>query len=1180
MHWCYKAALVVCCLLLIIGVAWGQGSVGTLNGTVLDAVGAVVPGAVVTITNVATGVEAKTTTTSAGAYTFPYVPSGNYTIKVTAAGFRVASAENVILRVAQTLTVNISLEVGQLTESVTVSATPPLLEAGTAEMGRYISTEEYKSWPIFLSDGQRQLQDFIFTSLPGTTGETFQGSINGGQNYSHEILIEGISIGRSDLSGGNNSEFSPSAEAVSEFKMQTGAISAQYNGGQTAVANFAIKSGTNTLHGSGFLYLSNEALNSLSLSDKVNGKKKTKSRENNEGYSLGGPVYIPKIYNGKNRTFFFTNLEKDHYDSMGFSGFTTLPTPEFKQGDFSGLLNPAYTGNALSGTQVGTDALGRPILYGEIFDPKSTRVGPDGNAIRDPLAGNKISPSAFDPVAANILKMGIPDPTYQKMINNIDKVSGCCPFFDLHTIGVKIDHNIAEKHHFTAYYNHSYRNRQQNADTGKRYYAPAPGLLTSPWKYQYAPGRMARTSFTSTLTPTIVNRVAAGFNRFYNQNGARPETINQGWAEKLGIQNTSDAFFPTFNFSGTQYQSGTLAQIGSGGLYPSANGSWVFQDDLTWVRGAHTFHFGYQYNRYYYNERSPDGSGAFKFTPTQTDMPGYAPTTGNAFASFLLGAVSSANRGINPLSSGFRQPQHAFYAMDDWKVTPKLTLNAGLRWEIIPPFFERTGRVSYIDLTTPNPDAGNLPGALVFGKNPSTTYWKEFGPRLGFAYQATDKMVIRAGYAMLNTPPIRNDWGYGGFTYGYNASVSAKVGQSPTGFVDDPSMYLSQPFPSLKAVLPDTNPSSGNFDAYQTTAPDANRPAYTQNWNFTIQYQLPRSTVVEVAYVGNKGTRLWGHSSSSGFGQLNGVPASFLSLGDTLNDKVSDHPELIPYAGFPAGDYTVAQALRPHPQYIDVIEAFPYNTNSLYNSLQVTLTRHLTNGLGFIGAYTWSKTLGYVDGSGPGDYYVYVQDPYNRKLERSITTFNYPQNFKLTWVYDLPFGKGKRFDLHFANWVLGGWEFAATQGYHSGAPLSVSSSGLNTPAGFGSIRPDVILGQPLTLGGAPSSADYNNGTPYINPAAFQNVPMTTNGVPLRTGFAPRIFDGLRGPRSASEQVRMSKTFPIKERATVAVGVSATNPFNRVFLNMGSMTVGDGDFGTVYARGSSHRTVQLDARIEF
>ena len=245
-------SLIVFCLILFacVTIVSAQGPVGTLQGTVTDPAGAVVPGATVVAKNQATGVEHNTTTTSSGAYTLPYVPAGTYDIRVTSPGFRTATAENVTLRVAQTQTADIKLEVGAVSEQVVVSGTAELVESGSAEIGHYITTEEYKSWPIVVGDGQRQIQQFIFDSLPGTTGDTFKGSINGGQEYSHEILIEGMPIGRADLSGGNNNEFSPSAEAVGEFKLQTGAITAEYNGGQTAVANFTIRSGTNTPHGS------------------------------------------------------------------------------------------------------------------------------------------------------------------------------------------------------------------------------------------------------------------------------------------------------------------------------------------------------------------------------------------------------------------------------------------------------------------------------------------------------------------------------------------------------------------------------------------------------------------------------------------------------------------------------------------------------------------------------------------------------------------------------------------------------------------------------------------------------------------------------------------------------------------------------------------------------------------
>lgn len=1152
-----------------------QGPVGTINGTVTDPGGAVVPGAAVVATNNATGQEGKTTSTSAGDYTLPYLPAGTYTIRVTAPGFSTATAENVILRVAQTITADIKLQVGSMSEHVVVSDTPELLESSSAEIGQYITPTEYKAWPILVDDGQRQIQSFIFSSLPGTTGGTFQGSINGGQQYSHEILIEGIPVGRADLSGGNNNEFSPSAEAIGEFKLQTGAIGAEYNGGQTAVANFTIKSGTNDPHGSAFYYLGNEALNSVPVQSKTFGGKNPRNRLNNWGYSVGGPVYIPKIYNGRNRTFFFTNFEKTETNSLTFNGFATLPTTDFKKGDFSKLFDPSYTGNSQSGTQVGTDALGRPIIFGQIYDPSTTRTLASGAIVRDPFPGNIIPQSRWDPVAKNIIGMGIQDPTFNTMVRNIQKIGTCCPFFHEHIVGVKVDHQINDKNHLSAYYNRSYRDRNNSCNAR---YLPVPGSPTSCWQEQTTPGNMARGSVTTTLTPSIVNRLALGFNRFLNINGAPQSTINQGYAAKLGLQNLPGTVFPEIRFSGKEYQGGTIGQMGVGYSDYSPNGSYILQDDLTWIRGQHSFRVGYEYTRYFYNDRALSDAGVFNFSPRATDLPGYLNNTGQAFASFLLGAVNSASHSVVGYSQGFRQPYHGFYAMDDWKLSQKLMVNLGFRWEIIPPFYEVTNRMSEIDLNAPNPEAGSRPGALVFRSHVNNTYWKEFGPRIGLAYKVSEKMVVRAGYAMTNTPPIANNWGYGAFTFGYNGNVNVPAGTGPTGFVDDPSLYLSQPFPNLKSPLPNKDPSSANFTTGSTTAPDANRPGYVQNYNFTIQYQLPGQTVLEAAYIGNKGTRVWGGTPGSGFTELDGLPTRLLAMGDVLNDPVSLHPQYLPYAKFPT-DQTVSQALRPFPQYYGVEEQFPYNTNSNYNSLQITVTRHLTSGLGFLAAYTFSKAIGYVDSNGPAAYYANAQDYYNRGLERSVTSFNVPQNFKLTWVYDTPFGKGRRWNLHWANPILGGWQLAGIHNYSSGAALAITESGVNIPPGFSSgIRPDVVLGQKQAL--SYGKVDVQVPTQYLNPAAFVQSPITVNGTPLRVGTAPRFLPNVRGPANLSETFRISKKFYLgAESRFFALGATMTNPLKRTVPYINDANVGDSSFGTLLL-GGGDRVMQVDARFEF
>ena len=1170
-HYLRFAAFAVLCLAST-GLLFGQGNVGTLNGTILDAQGAVVPGATVVVTNQATNVETQTTTTSAGAYTLPYLPPGTYNIKASAPGFRTATAENVILRVAQTLTVNITLEVGQITEQVTVSDTPPLLESGTAEIGRYISVDEYKSWPIFVEDGQRQIQSFIFTSLPGTTGGTFKGSINGGQEYSHEILVEGMPVGRSDLSGGNNNEFSPSAEAIGEFKLQAGAISAQYNGGQTAVANFSIKSGTNDLHGSAFYYVLNEAFNAKSLANKTLGRPKPRHREYNIGYSVGGPVYIPKVYDGRNRTFFFTNFEKDHYDDLRFSGFATLPHTDFKAGNFSRLLDPSFTLNDQSGTTIGTDALGRAVVFGQIYDPLSTRTV-NGVTVRDPFDGNIIPKTRWNEVSRKVIEeVGIVDNEFDRMVRNITRVGTCCPFFDLDIIGVKADHNLTDNHRISGYYNDSYRKRNNN---GAARYLPVYGPPTSSWQDQITPGKMFRASLNSTLRPTLLNRVAIGYNEFGNFNGAPQHNVGQDWAGKIGIQNTSATYFPVFQWRGNEWQGGSIGRMGVPFYGEGVNGSWVGQEDLTWISGKHSFRFGYEYKNYFYDSTNFDGSGNFTFSPRSTMMPGYSGETGHAFASFILGAVNNASRDVYSLNDKFRQPHHSFYALDDWKVSPKLTINLGLRWEVIPSFYEATDKMSFIDMSLPNPGAGNLPGALAFGRKPADTYWRMFGPRFGFAYQATSKAVVRGGYAMTNTPPIRNDWGYGGFTYGYNGGISVRQGTSTTGFIDDPAMYLDQRYPDFTGTLPNLDPAGGNYEASQTTARDANRPGYVQNWNLTVQYQLPQDTVLEVAYLGNKGTRLWG---SFVFGEYNGLPASLLQHGDILREPVGDHPSLKPYADFP-DDFTVAQALRRFPQYFSVAEAFPYNSNSFYNALQLTATKHLTKGLGFLAAYTWSKTLTYVDSNGPGAYYATVQDYFNRGLERSVASFHYPHSFKLTWVYEIPVGKGRRWDLGPANYAIGGWQFSAIHNYRSGDPIAVYQSGLDVPDGFSwGIRPDVT-GQRYALGGAPAKVDFFEPVPYLNPAALTESPRTGNGVPLRVGTAPRFIDGTRGPHAMDENFRLSKSFQIYERLEFKLGMTMTNPFNRTSRYLASTTVGDSAYGMLLLGGGG-RTIQLDGRIEW
>jgi hypothetical protein len=1157
---------------------WAQGERGAFNGIITDSSGSVVPGTTVRATEVTTNVETVTTTTDAGVYRLPYMPSGTYRISASKPGFQTSVRENVVLHVAQTLTVDFTLQVGALNEQVTVSSEAPLLESSTAEIGRYVSKKEFDTWPILVSDGQRQIQEFIFDSLPGAVGNTFQGSINGGQFYSHEILIEGIALGRFDLQGGSNNEFSPSADAVSEFKLQTGAMGAQYNGGQTSVANFAIRSGTNQIHGTAFTYVQNDALNANSFSNNATGRRRPPYKLFNFGYGVGGPVYIPKIYDGRNKSFWFTNFEKNRVRNFNSTGFITLPIPAFKQGDFSRLFDPKFTGQPLSGSVIGTDALGRSIRYGQIYDPLSTQ-SVNGAIVRDPFPGNIIPQSRWDPVSKNILQLApITDPILDRMLLNYPSISTCCPIFDEHIIGVKGDQILTSKHRLAAYFNYTFR--QRNNSPNGRWGVP-PGTPTDVYQLQYTPGRMVRIAEDWTVTPAILNHAAIGYNRFGNLN--QSVYVDQGWPAKIGLQNVAQTTFPALTFGGPSYLGGGIGaggRLGSTNAGGSYNGSTIGQDDLTIIRGAHNFKAGFELRRYYYNTRGKSGSGTFAFNPIQTQLPGYADSTGHAFASFLLGAVQSTSRGIVAANFGHRVSEPAFYFMDDWKVNKKLTLNLGLRWEIIGGLYEVAGRMSNLDPFAPNPGAGGRPGALVFAdqlgkKGFQNTYYRQIDPRFGFAYALHEKAVIRGGYAITNTPPISNGFGFPG-TLGYNGSISLNSSNTPLKFPQDPVMFLSQRYPDFAGTLPNHSPTLANGLGTTYIRPDGSRVPYVQNFNLGVQYQLPASTVLEVSYIGTKGTRL----EAPGLDDLNQVRAAALALGDALLDPLSAHPGLVPlpYAGFSG---TVAQALRPFPQFQGISQGqWPDFGTSFYSSLQIQATRHFTKGLALLAAYTWSKAIGLVDNAGP-DGAQASQDVYNRRLERSVESFNVPQYLKLSWVYELPIGPGKKLNISgVAGRLVGGWTLTGIQSYRSGDALQITTSGLRSDTMFnGAFRPDLIPGVPVvTDRGGPVA--FGTGTQYLNPAAFAQLPKTANNVPLRLGTAPRYLPNVRGPALYSESFGIMKRFAFTETRSIEVRGDFSNAFNRAGRGDPVTDVTSPLFGKITGAAYGPRNIQLEARINF
>ncbi|MGD0921840.1 MAG: carboxypeptidase regulatory-like domain-containing protein [Terriglobia bacterium] len=1236
-------ALWVALLLLLPAFAYAQGTLGALTGTVTDPTGALVPEATINITEMKTGVITNTASSSAGYYRVP-VPPGTYRLEAKKEGFKTAVAENIVVPVAQVVTIDLTLQVGSVAESVTVTSEAPLLTPSTAEVSNALSPEEFATLPIAVDDGGRQLMTFIFSSLPGTVGDSWSNSINGAQNFTTDIQIDGIAVARYDLQG-SISEATPSADAASEFKVSMSSYSAEYGATSGGIANFGMKSGTNGFHGSVYEYVANPVFNATSwntnhLAEGNIAKVKAPSRENNFGFVVGGPIR-------KNKTFFFFNYEGDRRTAGSPSSYGTVPTTSMLQGDFSQWL----------WNQTGSDALGRPIYYYEIYDPTSSRLVADGATdpvtglvnnsgnsalLRDgfgfdPLTGlpgpdANIIPSSYFSVASAKLVPKFPTPINDQLGNNEVRHSGA-PTLDINKWSLKLDHVINDKHKVSGFWTYSARQRIFGSSN---YWTPVPDYPINPLKIQQIPFRLLRFSEDWTINDHTLNHFAFGYNRFGNFNGL-PSADPAGWLPSdLGITGTPNAKIPSLAFSSRTPPAGHAARPYKNMLTPlgapqsgmgfNANESYIYSDTLSHVRGKHSFKFGAEYRRYRMNERDTEGM-SFTFSYLETGIPAQATRTGHPFASFLLGAADTGSRGIIGTQFGYRQGLFSLYAQDDWKVTSKLTLNYGLRWELPTPQREAFDRLSGLDPTLANPDADNFPGALTFlgnctGCNGRSSfqnyYYKQFAPRFGFAYSATQKLVVRGGYGISYAPPIVNGWRTG--AAGFNSSVgfgnrslyprpNGNASQEPaifwTGLTGQsvPQWYIDHGrvgVPPFTGTLPDLSPGGMNYQGVDLHPSTLAQP-YTQNWNFGFQFQLPAEILVEADYVGAKGTRLmsfeWGDQ-----GKINRAADKYMAL--SAFDTVDDDPifdldmdtalatpdvraELAQFGitgkPFPSFSGTVAQALYPYPQYSGISNTFPNFGSSTYHSLQATVRKRSRHGLNFIAAYTWSKTLTSSD-SGIGYYSYYLQDYFNRRAEKSIASFDYTHNFKLTWIYDLPFGKGKKWanSSGTLDRIAGGWRVTAIHDYRVGNPLQIVDGSLASGVdGSWGTRGDVIPGVPQKVAWN-GPVDSETGTQYLNPAAFGAPPADPDWgqYATRWGTAPRYLGSTRGPGWQNEDLGILKDTRITERFILKFRADLFNLLNRAGRGDPDNYVDSGTFGMITGVAHGPRNIMLSLRLDF
>jgi hypothetical protein len=1139
-------------LLFVPGLSlWAQSSLGgSVSGTVTDPTGAAVDAALVSLKNNATGVAATTSTTSAGQFVFPVVVVGEYTISVTAQGFSQSVVRGITVSPNKTTSENITLKVGATSQTVEVTASDVHLETDTAQQATSFDQSTYANLPVALAGAPRSptaLSDLMpgvavaptnnsTFSEPGEM-QIFSQTVNGGQTLASEVYYDGVAMLQTNVAGDYRYQPVP-VEALSEFTLVQNNFSAEYSRTPGGIISLNTRSGTNSWHGELYEYNENNAMNAAGWFNPV----VPVQRQNEFGASLGGPIR-------KDKTFVFGYYSGFRYRATKPGNLVTIPTALMVQGDFTNL----------------TDANGDVI---PIYDPTTTVFNSGtGKYEREQFSCNGvlnvICPDRFSNVAKGFLPY-IPT-NYLHSGNKQNFLSGGVTYDNYNRWGFKLDHHISNKNVIHGFYGAS------------PYHVYYP---TEVYKFPFTDigfdepdnAIVGRFSQDYTFSPTVLNYFAVGYNRD-NALYTSPRTFTN---LTFGIGNIPDVT-PAFGLG--QYGP---AGWGDPGQRIIENGIAV-SDFVSLIRGKHFLKIGGEV-RHYQDNTIPISSSSFDFSSAETANPSAAnpANTGNEFASFLVGAVDFASQqyALSEVTATFWYM--GAYIQDDYKVNRKLTLNLGLRYEIPWTRKIKNNIFSSFDPLAPNPGADGRLGALTFaGDGPlhcnctrfSNTRYNLFQPRFGFAYGVTDKTVFRGGIGVFEGSAgdvlengVRTD-----FTSGFNASPS--FGTLDGGIT--PAFYIDSGFPSFPAP-PFLDPSLNNNQVINWLAPEDGTPPRVVYWNADVQRQLPGKFLLDVGYVANRAKHI-----SANIRNINQLDPQYLALGDALNAQWT--PELgqqynvpLPYASF-AG--TVAQALRPYPQYTRVRQPMQTSGWSHYDSLQVKLQRQFSAGLSTLLSYTYARLL--TTGESQHQYLnanAGSQNQYDLGAELSRSASLPPHVLNLAYVYELPFGRGKRFaaSSRVANAIAGGWQVSVIHRYQSGTPMSVAlPQDLQHPGPLSNreLRPNLVPGQPLK---AEWDGRFNPATDvYLNAAAF------ATPAPFTLGTASRTLP-VRGFAYFNEDVSLAKHIRFGERWDLTLQGSAFNIFNRTVFG-GPDTFGPGtnsNFGHIGSQANTPRVLQISADLKF
>lgn len=1160
--------LVVALCLVAGGVSgWAQLGRGTVVGTVTDPSGAVISGASLQLTEVSTSSAYAGKSTAEGQFTFPELLPGKYALKATAPGFESFTQTGLSVEVGSTTTVKVVLKAGAASESVTVNGDASHLETESSDIGTTVSSQLIQDLPLQFSGAPRNPLQFV-TLTPGYSGVIANSptqlggfKLNGGQQAGTDVLVDGATIefASADL----QVNYGVSVEAVQEFKITTNSFDAQYGRTSGGLINLTTKSGTNELHGSFYDLLRNKALDANSYINDYRGVPKPIDTQNDFGGIISGPVRIPWLYNGRDKTFFLFNYEGFRFDTGGNS-LRTAPTTAELNGDFSALLTPVT---------IQGQTFPAHILYNY-----ATCTGTNQGQPCQPFPGNKIT-TPPDPVSAATAALLPSVSGTQPYLNFVQKTTNPVNA-NLYTI--RIDQNLGAKQKISASYD--YDTRPNTVFTAG---VPLDTSATNQTTHY------VRFGYDYAFKPNLLNHFNAGFSRRYRQEFSGEGSFGGNYPTKIGLRGVAQTTFPQFNFNLPDQ-----LNLPSNGADQFTDNTYQYDDLVTWQKGRHNFKFGGETRLQEFNvDVLTQTSGEFNFTSGPTSSP-TDNNSGFGYASFYLGAASNGTIFL-PELLGWRVKYYATFVQDDWKITPKLTANLGLRWEITTPVTEAHDQQSYLDPTAPNPGAGGLPGAYVFegngpgrlgGNTQQSTFKKAWGPRVGLAYQLRPGTVVRAGYGIYY-----QSLKVGGFGENDSAGFTGNYTYPTPASLQTPAVVLSQIQAYPGPQPPFINPTFQNGQSPTVILSQTARPGTTQTWSLDVEQQLPGKAILDVAYVGDHGDHLEAflHDPNQGnpANQVRGACLQVNIANQAGNPACAGQTIVpLPFAGF---NGTVAQALRPFPQYESaqpdtVTSANPFGVYT-YEALQVKLQKRLSQGLTVLASYTWSKTLTNADAEFPTESAFEANgvsgalNTYNLKAEKGLSQFDTPQSLIVSYSYELPLGKGKQFAnrSRTADAIIGGWEVAGIQTYQSGNPLAVTTANYTSgifaanEANLGANpRPNIVPG--VNPNGFHGGKFIFGQSVRLNPAAFTPAPDFT------FGNAPRTLGNVRTFANLNENFTVSKKIPtFTYKLSAIFRVDFFNAFNRHQFTGFNTTVTTNQSGFGQASSTTGgRNIQGELRVSY